>query len=206
MVSPRLIEMLRSVAMLVFAPTRLVINYLKRQGGEHGAKVLLRWNHYFFCGELVLAFLLALSSIIVPAFAVPNWVAYFFLALAFWRCNEITIAFVRDANRELDQSEPKTTLTRGQRIKMAMRSYVGLHLNFAVIYYFVPRSLFDPKFTNFVEALYFSGVTLATLGYGDIKPAHYVSQLLSLYEVFAGLLLVVVAFAVYLSALGQERG
>jgi voltage-gated potassium channel len=54
-----------------------------------------------------------------------------------------------------------------------------------------------------VDAIYFSGVTLATLGYGDISPVHPFSKLLSVYEVLAGLLIVVISLALYVTAIGR---
>jgi len=48
------------------------------------------------------------------------------------------------------------------------------------------RDLFNHSFGNFLEAFYFSGVTLATLGYGDILPRHSLSRLMALYEVRGG--------------------
>jgi voltage-gated potassium channel len=195
------------LAMLLLSPTRLLIDCLKRRPAEpeQKAKVLLRWNRSFFWWELFVAAILSISSLAVPSWSIPIALGYFLIFVSASRCNEIVYAFLRDASRQLEQAKPITTLKPGQRIKMAMRSYVGLLINFGVIYYFVPKRLYDPVFKNFVEAFYFSGVTLATLGYGDIKPIHYSSQLLALYEVFAGMLLMVVALAVYLSAHDQSR-
>ncbi len=81
---------------------------------------------------------------------------------------------------------------------MAMRSFLGLAFNFALLYYFVPvEKLFTRALTSFWEAFYFSGVTLATLGYGDIAPIHPISQFVALWQVGAGILLVAVSIAIY---------
>lgn len=193
--------------MVLLSPTRLLIDCLKRKQSNPGrkAKVLLRWNRCFFWGELGVAVVLSVTTVAVPLLKIPTLLGYILLVVGASRSNEIAFAFLRDASRELEQVDPTSNLKPGQRIKMAMRSYIGLLINFALIYYFLPKWLFDPGFKNFVEAFYFSGVTLTTLGYGDIKPVHYSSQMLTLYEVFSGLLLVVVALAVYLSAHGQKR-
>jgi voltage-gated potassium channel len=88
---------------------------------------------------------------------------------------------------------------------MAMRSYFGLAINFAILYYFIPvANLFNNAFGNFLEAFYFGGVTLATLGYGDILPHHWLSRLLALYEVFTGILIIAVAIATYVGGLGKD--
>ena len=198
-------QTMRIIAFLLLSPTRLVIDYLKRPGGEHGAAVLLRWNHGFFCFDIAVAIVLGISTTVASKWPIPTCLALILLALAYSRCNEVTYAFLRDANRELEHEDPTTPLPSGKRIKMAMRSYVGLLINFAVMYYFLPQCLYKPHFENFVDALYFSGVTLATLGYGDIVPVHIASKLLSLYEVLSGMLLVVVAVAVYFSGHVQKK-
>lgn len=50
---------------------------------------------------------------------------------------------------------------------------------------------------NIIESLYFSGVTITTLGYGDIHPIHPIPQLLTVFEVMCGFSLLVVSFAIY---------
>jgi voltage-gated potassium channel Kch len=78
----------------------------------------------------------------------------------------------------------------------------------STLYYFLPSlflfptpaDLFYRAPVGFFEAFYFSGVTLATLGYGDIAPIHLISRALALYEVALGIFLVVVAIATYVSA------
>lgn len=71
--------------------------------------------------------------------------------------------------------------------------------NFATIYYLVPNTWFKEshEFASVIEAFYFSGITIATIGYGDISPQHWLAQLLTIFEVFCGLVLLLVAFAVY---------
>jgi voltage-gated potassium channel len=117
---------------------------------------------------------------------------------AFSRINEIAYAFYLDP---LSQSK-ESDLMVNDRIRMAMRSYFGLAFNFAVLYYFLPISgLFkvgeQDHLGSFADSFYFSGVTLSTLGYGDVLPVHWVSRLLALCEVFIGILIIAVAIATY---------
>jgi voltage-gated potassium channel len=86
---------------------------------------------------------------------------------------------------------------------MATRSYSGLLVNFGILCYFLPKGFYHPDFGSFVDAVYFSGVTLATLGYGDISPVHPIARLLSVYEVLASLLLAVLSLALYIMAIGK---
>ena len=88
---------------------------------------------------------------------------------------------------------------------MAMRSCFGLAFNFSLLFYFCPiDDLFKPPLASFLDAFYFSGVTLATLGYGDILPSHPLSRLLALYEVFLGILIIAVAIATYIGSAKEK--
>jgi voltage-gated potassium channel len=203
---------LSQIIVLLFSPTRFLIDRLKsRSANAHSkARLLLSWNRCFFWYDVFVALTLGVVSLLLPPpYVLPLALEWGVFIVACFRCNEITCAFLHDVNRELDLVESSTTLTTGQRIKMAMRSYVGLFIDFGVIFYFLPKlfpaAFFAPALDNFVDAIYFSGVTITTLGYGDIKPDHVVTKLLVLYELFLGLLLVVVALSVYLSAHSCQR-
>lgn len=128
------------------------------------------------------------------------------LVWAYSRINEIAYAFYRDPLTHAKESD----LSAADRIQMAMRSYFGLAFNFALLYYFAPiDGLFAARasdsLASFWEAFYFSGVTLATLGYGDILPVHWFSRVLSLAEVSLGLLLIVVGIASYLGDVARQE-
>lgn len=134
-----------------------------------------------------------------------NFLGVVLVVYAWSRINEIAYAFYCDP---LSQSK-ESNLTVNDRIRMAMRSYFGLGFNFAVLYYFLPiTGLFrvgeQSHLGNFAESIYFSGVTLATLGYGDVVPTYWVSRLLALYEVFTGILIIAVAVATYVGRTKDE--
>ena len=58
-------------------------------------------------------------------------------------------------------------------------------------------SMSDLVFQNIFDAIYFSGVTITTLGYGDFSPYASVPKLLVVLQVLSGFTLIVVSFAVY---------
>jgi len=137
-----------------------------------------------------------------PSKAEISVVGILVLAYACSRINEIAYAFYNDALSLSKKSDIKIT----DRIRMAMRSYLGLLFNFSLLYYFMPvEELFNKTIESYTEAFYFSGVTLATLGYGDIFPKHALSRLLALYEVIAGILIIAVAIAIYVGGIGKEE-
>lgn len=113
------------------------------------------------------------------------------------RANEIIYAFYRDAIEKLNGEPSRSNLKYGERIQLSLKSYLELIINFASIYILLPPQYFNFKIASYVDALYFSGVTITTLGYGDISPTHPISKFLSIYEVLCGFALIIVSFAIY---------
>jgi len=128
------------------------------------------------------------------------------IALILWgyflmsRNNEIFISFLNDAFDKLNnQIKPSTSLSITDRIVLSLRSYLELIINFAIIYFLLPINFWKDcnAPTDIESSIYFSGVTITTLGYGDISPAHWFPQFLTVYEVFCGFILLIVCFTIY---------
>ena len=189
----------------LLAPTRKIVDLRNRGDAMRRGAFLRSWNLNHFRFEVVAAVLLVLASRYF-SLGVPVYVRLLATLYALSRCNEIAYAFYRDALSRLGAEPAGSDLSAVDRIRMAMRSYVSLGLNFAAIYYFMPVSgLFNKPPTNFFDAIYFSGVTLSTLGYGDILPMRALSKALAMYEVFSGILLVGVAIATYLGSASGSK-
>jgi voltage-gated potassium channel len=138
-------------------------------------------------------------SIIVLVLLLYVW------GIPFSRVNEIFYAFLRDGRDRIRGDErPKIPLDAVERIVLAARSYRETTVNFGLIYYLLFDNGFSHNFRDVFEAIYVSGVTITTLGYGDIVPRTFIPQMMSVYEVFVGFVLVIVAFGAYLG--GQGRG
>ncbi|ADT67622.1 potassium channel family protein [Pseudoalteromonas sp. SM9913] len=125
------------------------------------------------------------------------------------RCNEIFWAFLKDAFDKMDKGDnSESDLTPSERIKLSLKSYLELIVNFAMLYLLLPQTEYVWKDgnapSNVAEALYFSGVTITTLGYGDISPSHWWPQFLTVYEVFCGFILLIVCFAIYAGRLSKQ--
>ncbi len=184
----------------VLSPSRKIVDIWKRKRNSPAARgdVLRSWNLVLFIFEVSLGIVLSVASELGLSYQC-ELLGYSLAIYAYSRCNEISYAFYNDAISRLEQEDAETNLSPTDRIRMAMKSYVGLAVNFAVLYYFipVPKLFGEATLNGFFESLYFSGVTLATLGYGDVVPKHWLARSLALYEVFAGILLVAVAIATY---------
>lgn len=169
-------------------------------------------------------FICIAASIVIPlglhiydgGFYAHPWIKYLlgmtviFIAWIFLvsRAIEIFKAFLDDAVEKLDNEQPSSDLKYGQRLRLSFNSYLELIINFATLYYLVPANFYKDcyQFSSVFEAIYFSGVTITTLGYGDISPANTVLQLLSVFQVLTGFVLLIVCFAIYSGlALGQEK-
>ena len=77
--------------------------------------------------------------------------------------------------------------------------YVALIVIYALVYRFVPDGVTSADFT-LVKSIYFSTVTITTLGYGDITPKSDFAMMLASSEVILG----IVVIGLFLSSLWQS--
>ncbi len=83
-------------------------------------------------------------------------------------------------------------------------SYIGLVPVFAVLYWLLPEGQFripDGAGTDFGSWLYYSIVTITTLGFGDYTPAHGLAQTVTAVEVMCGLTIL----GFFLNAVGSMK-
>lgn len=169
----------------------------------------LNWQ-YFIVAPIVAAFIGTLTWVV--SHNDPTRINEFLKTVltiagvyAFFRVNEVFLAFVRDARSHLKAIEHKSSLKYHERIPLAMRSYVELIILYGIIYFslnMIFSSLMsggNPCSISIWNAIYFSGVTITTLGYGDISPGDISSQFFTIYEVINGFSLLIVSFTVYVS-------
>jgi voltage-gated potassium channel len=129
----------------------------------------------------------------------------------FSRVNEVFLSFLNDAFDKLEKKENDCddTLKYHERIKLALKSYIELVLDYGIIFFVLTKDCFNQLLScerafnenvdNIFEAIYFSGVTMTTLGYGDLSPESVITKFFSLYAVANGMLLIIVCFTVYVS-------
>lgn len=126
------------------------------------------------------------------------------------RCLEIFYAFYKDSISQLKSKKNSSDLKYFERIKLAMTSYAELIINYAVIYYVYVQFLIannkeiaNFKISNIIDSIYYSIVTITTLGYGDFNPMNGTYsipiQMLSVAEVINGFILIIVSFTIYVS-------
>ncbi|MCF6441050.1 potassium channel family protein [Pseudoalteromonas luteoviolacea] len=191
---------LKNFALLLLSPSRFTIRLLKEEEPNARAKTLKKWSLGLFAFEIFITIALTYYKV------VPGCFTILLVVYGVSRCNEIVIAFYKDTLRILSLKTQNSTLTSIDRLNMAMRSYVGLIINFALIYFYVPiAGLFNEPFRDFFQAVYFSTVTLTTLGYGEIHPVNMLTEGLVIYQVLVGLMILLVAISTYLGSYRESK-
>jgi voltage-gated potassium channel len=183
--------------------TRFIIDYLKDDLDKAPTGNLLRsWNWGWFIWETILAGSLALLSQTYP---VHDWYAFprqLLCLCAFWRINEVTYAFYSDGISKVRKQPASSDLLPHQRLPMLLRSYLGLIIQFSVIYFCLfPGEGFKDTLCDFRDALYFSATTLTAIGQEGQEVKNHWLRLAHVYEAASGILLLVFALSIYV---GQQ--
>ena len=191
---------MRHTIVWIISPTYIFARWLKQRGDRK--TIIEDLNQLNF----LLAFILGGAATFFPSIisyfiATKLLIGYYCIS----RCSEILIAFILDAFAKLNGEKSLSKLRPGDRVRLAIKSYIELILNFGMIYWLLPCSFFGGTgIANYVQGVYFSGITITTLGYGEIHPIHWLPQILTIYEVLTGFTLIVVSFTVY-TGLGKEK-
>lgn len=191
------------------SPT-LFISYLYKESAltpkERGLRVR-KLNIIYF----TLACSLFLSVVILQVTSCLDRISPFILGIyplwAISRTNEVFMAFIKDVFDKLDpKKRKKNGLQYYERIALALRSFSELIIQYALLYflfdtyfnyYGLQYRLFNQPLQDPLTALYFSLITIVSIGYGDYYPIHPIGKLLVMYEIINGLLLLAVSFTVY---------
>lgn len=193
------------------SPTYFYADFRKSKvSQDERTELIKRYNQRYLVASWLLAAMLGLTwqwnEYPSDGWLVPYgvMVGVIIWLLPFSRNNEIFLAFLEDAHDKVSHKDPSSNLLFSERIRLALNSYLELLSNFAIIYYMIPREWFSKPLDGVWDALYYSGVTITTLGYGDIYPDHWIPKGLVVYEVFCGFILLIVSFAIY-AGRGMER-
>ena len=178
------------------SPTTPIASYLKtKSSSDDRAETIKRLNSLYLC--IALASVVGLWIYGKPTILMGLEFVWGYYLLS--RCNEIFYAFLKDALDKAGGQDSKSNLTKKERLVLALKSYLELVINFAILYFLMPSCFWKGEFCSILDALYFSGVTITTLGYGDIAPENLLPKLLTVYEVLCGFILLIVCFAIYTS-------
>jgi hypothetical protein len=173
--------------------------------------VIKRWNiRYLILSVALFATAVAVSrndlARLRPAgFA---WWAALIQYVLLWRFFEVLRAFYEDAIDKLADREPTSDVSPAERVGLALRSYLELVIDFALVYALMPKSAWVANTVtdapaSVTDALWYSANVITTSGGGDYAPSSTVLKFMTLGELVCGVVLLVVCFTIYASqALG----
>ena len=195
---------MESIITFLLSPTYFYADYRKDKVEKASGKMartelIKKYNKRYLFASMILAFGLGVTY---QWNEYPEVIYSLVIGLIIWlfpfsRSNEIFYAFIKDALDKVSHKDSHSELKFSDRIRLALNSYLELVVNFGILFYLLPCEWFNTQLESMIDALYFSGVTITTLGYGDYSPVHFVPQFLVVYEVFCGFILLIVSFAIY---------
>ena len=199
------------------APTLYISDTYKKAASslnDRGRRVR-RLNKIYLTISIVLYIIVNLMCIQPKGTVLEKFLLIFLPLWTLSRANEIFLAFIKDVFDKLDlKKRNKNGLEYHERIHMALRSFVELTIHYANLYflldtyylqYGLAASLFNQKLEEPFTALYFSLMTITSIGYGDYYPIHPLARGLVMYEVITGFLLLAVSFTVYVGLNLDEK-
>lgn len=78
----------------------------------------------------------------------------------------------------------------------AISAYILIAVTYGCIYYLLPEKHVLPYFERSIDgvlsAIYFSFITITTLGYGDFKPISIVAKMIVISQLMIGILIIVI--------------
>lgn len=201
----------RKTLLCLASPTWAVADRLKRRRDEVDTTALIVRLNHIYLGAAVVAALLAFvlnGNTLSGAYPLrTDALRALWFGFLWSRCTEVFAAFYRDAFDKLNLTRPGSCLSPSRRVRLALNSYAELILNFALLYWLFPPSVWKDGDapSSFTDILFYSASTITTSGGGGFIPGRWPLQLLTAYEIACGLILLVVCFAIYAGEALSER-
>ncbi len=180
-------------------------------------KEIKKWTTRYLVASLSI-FIISLTANIFLNRHMINIFFYILIIFIFWfsssRIIEGVYALGKDAFSYIDNKiNKRTELTAKERLCLLLKNYLEIIINFGLMYYTVQFfnfnngqlcKTYNKGWLEIFDCVYFSFVTITTLGYGEILPINYLPKLLVIVELCCGLFLIVVTFGLY-SSYGNNR-
>jgi hypothetical protein len=132
-----------------------------------------------------------------------GWAALWFFP--FSRVNELALGFYQDAIQRFTGRLSRTKTAPVERLRLLVGAYFEIAAQFGILYFCaLPSGYFAKDFCSIIQALYFSVVTIGTVGYGDITPQKSLAQILCIYELVVGFIVIVFALGSYFATATKD--
>ena len=196
---------LKSILTFIVSPTRFVVVRIKRRVRDRDRAITI-WNWIF---RSVMAVNVIALCVVGNGDSVRDLrfgVGYFLLwLLPFSRINELGLAFYQDALQRFEGPDTESNITPVRRLQLLVVGYFEVAVQFGILFFCFPKGFFCPDFHSIFNALYFSSVTITTVGYGDILPKRSLSQFACMYELAIGFVILIFALGSYFTTSLQGR-
>ena len=207
---PRVVTMMRRLSWLVLtvvSPTFRIASGLKPADEGRRSIWIVMLNVLYLATALLtvigLTVVLADDVAVLRTHDFPLWWLW---AWFLWsRCAEVLIAFYRDAMEQLISKTAGSDLTAAWRVRLALNSYVELIIDYALLYTLLPEKMWCSAPARISQTLWISASTITTSGNAGFAPASPLAQFLMACEIVAGVILLVVCFALYAGGKADER-
>lgn len=161
-----------------------------------------KWLYHVANGAVVLFVLIAVvtsatgenlrAMLVLSAFGLVAWFSA--------QGAIISLANIYDAVPEaLGFAKPVAPQSRRAVLAYMFASYLGTIVVFAAAYYQIgtgDTAAFKEPISEVIDAVYFSVVTAATVGYGDIRPVDTWARILVIAQIFLSLIYTIFFFSV----------
>lgn len=188
-----------SIIEILLSPSRYLYKYLSDRDDKVPTVFWKNWVRFFYKFEIGTTITLVSLGIFYPEIKNCIYIAAPLIFISYSRINELAWAFCKDA---LDKFEGVggRGANNVERLILALSCYLGLIFYFAILYYFSwMECAFSMPLKTFFDSLYFSVVTITTLGYGEIHPTIWTTKLLVMYQALLGITMIVLVIGVYLN-------
>lgn len=197
----RVTKLLVRAILTIVSPTWALAALVKPRDKARRAIVITVLNRlYLFIAIFSITFAIVLLRNDLTDLRAHWWDALYGLwAYFLWsRCAEVFIAFYRDAMDKLRGRPDSSELSGSRRIALALSSYLELIIDFALLQSLITGGMWGndgPK--TLTDMLWMSASTITTSGSGGFVPSSWLPQALSIFEIFGGVILLVVCFTLY---------
>lgn len=124
----------------------------------------------------------------------------------------VTVIYINDIASEFERKNGVLKIVAVPEHKLRISSLVEYAVivttGFAAIYYSI--SVYDPEYFSepltVFSSIYFSIVTVSTVGYGDITPIHWIPRVFVILQVILGFIYIVILVSIFVSILSVRFG